>query len=180
MQLNMPEFTDTRGHTWPLAFDYSLARRIKKEAGLDFVNAHDGKAIEAIYRSDEKLVQVLWLLCQEQAAREQIDEEDFGRGLAGDALGSAIDALQEALVLFSRPANRPVLTQILAKAREAQAAEQELVIAKLTSEKVTELMRAKARQVSQEIDRQLDALIRTPGRSPTSGPRSPESSISAR
>lgn len=176
----MPEFTDTRQRVWPLAFDYTLARRIKKEAGLDFVNAHDGKAIEGIYRSDEKLVQVLWLLCQEQAEREQIDEEEFGRGLGGDALGAAIDALQEALVLFSRPANRPVLEQILAKAREAQDAEQKLVMEKLGSQKVTDLMQAKAREVSDKIDRQLDDLIRTPGKSPTSGLPSPASPISAR
>ena len=67
MNTTPAQFTDERNRTWRLELNYSLAKRLRDVTGLDFVNYQDGKALLAIHDSDEKLVQVLWLLCEPQA-----------------------------------------------------------------------------------------------------------------
>ncbi len=67
MNTTPAQFTDERNRTWRLELNYTLAKRLRDVTGLDFVNYQDGKALLAIHDSDEKLVQVLWLLCEPQA-----------------------------------------------------------------------------------------------------------------
>jgi hypothetical protein len=164
------QFTDQRGRTWRLELNYSLAKRLRDVTGLDFVNYHDGKALLAVHDDDEKLVQVIWLLCEAQAKESQVAEEDFGSGLGGDSLEQAIEALEQALINFSRPARRQALEAIRDKAHELVAARTELATSKIRSDKVQQLMQAKIQQVSDQIDRQIEqAMQSTSGDSDTSG-----------
>jgi hypothetical protein len=169
-------FTDQRGRTWRLELNYSLAKRLRDVTGLDFVNYHDGKALLAVHDDDEKLVQVIWLLCEAQAKETQVAEEDFGSGLGGDCLEQAIEALEQALINFSRPARRQALEAIRDKAHELVAARTNLATTKIRSDKVQQLMQAKIQQVSDQIDRQIEqAMQSTSGNSGSSGPASSES-----
>lgn len=163
-------FTDLRERVWRLELNYALAKRLRDVTGLDFVNYHDGKALLAIHESDEKLVQVLWLLCQERAVELGVDEEDFGRGLGGEALEVAITALEEALVSFSRPAKRQAIEAIREKAHELVAAQQNLAATKIRSPKFQRALEKKIHSVSDEIDRRIDAAAMTPGGSGASLP----------
>ncbi len=164
-------FTDTREREWRLELNYALAKRLRDITGLDFVNYHDGQALLAIHESDEKLVQVLWLLCQERAIELGVDEEDFGRGLGGEALEAAITALEEALVNFSRPAKRQAIEAIREKAHELVTAQQKLATSKIRSPKFQQAMEKKLHNVSVEIDRRIEAAVSTPGKSVASTPR---------
>ena len=166
-------FTDSRSRAWRLELNYALAKRLRDVTGLDFVNYHDGKALLAIHESDEKLVQVLWLLCQEQARDQGIDEEEFGRGLGGDGLEQAIAALEEALVNFSRPAKRQALVAIRDKAHELVKAQQQLAETKIRSPKFQRALEKKIHSVSEEIDRRIESSLSTPGSLASSTPRSP-------
>lgn len=173
METPLSQFVDQRGRTWRLELNYSLAKRLREATSLDFVNYQDGKALLAIHDSDEKLVQVLWLLCESQAQAASVGEEEFGVGLGGDALEQAIEALEQALINFSRPARRQAMQAIRDKAHELVAAQTDLATTKIRSPKVTQLMEAKIREVSEQIDRQIDAAMQTPstsGNSATSGP----------
>jgi len=173
METSQSQFVDQRGRTWRLELNYSLAKRLREVTGLDFVNYQDGKALLAIHDSDEKLVQVLWLLCEPQATEASVGEEEFGTGLGGDALEQAIEALEQALINFSRPARRQAMQAIRDKAHELVAAQTDLAATKLRSPKVKQLMEAKMQEVSDQIDRQIDAAMQTlstSGNSVTSGP----------
>jgi hypothetical protein len=173
METPLSQFVDQRGRTWRLELNYSLAKRLREVTSLDFVNYQDGKALLAIHDSDEKLVQVLWLLCESQAQASSVGEEEFGAGLGGDALEQAIEALEQALINYSRPARRQAMQAIRDKAHELVAAQTDLATTKIRSPKVTQLMEAKIREVSEQIDRQIDAAMQTPstsGNSATSGP----------
>lgn len=176
METLLAQFVDQRGRTWRLELNYSLAKRLREVTSLDFVNYQDGKALLAIHDSDEKLVQVLWLLCEAQAKEASVGEEEFGAGLGGDALEQAIEALEQALINFSRPARRQAIQAIRDKAHELVAAQSDLATTKIRSPKVTLLMEAKIREVSEQIDRQIDAAMQTPSTSGNSGTSGPVSS----
>jgi hypothetical protein len=148
-------FTDVRGRRWTLVLNFSLARRIKTIAGVDFVNYHDGKALMIIQQDVERLVQVLWLLCEEQATGNSIDEEDFGRGLGGDEIEAAIGALEQCLLNFSRPATRPAMVAIADKTREAVTRQTELIRSKVLSQKFDAALEKQLQSTGDKIDREL-------------------------
>lgn len=153
------QFTDQRGRRWLLELNYSLAKRLRDVTNLDFVNYHDGQALLAVHDSDEKLVQILWLLCESQADEAQIAEDEFGAGLGGDSLEQALEALEQALLNFSRPARRQAFAAIRDKAHEVVAAQAKLTESKIRSHQLTQLMETKIQQVSDEIDRRLAESI---------------------
>ena len=76
MDLLPARFTDRRRREWRLELNYTLGKHILDVTGLDFINAHDGKALLGVIQSDEKLVQVLWLFCEEQAVAANVTNED--------------------------------------------------------------------------------------------------------
>lgn len=172
------QFADQRGRTWRLELNYSLAKRLRDVTSLDFVNYQDGKALLAIHDSDEKLVQVLWLMCEVQAVAAGITEEDFGSGLGGDALEQGIEALEQALINFSRPARRQAMQAIRDKAHELVTAQTELTATKIRSPKMTQLMATKIQQVSEEIDRRMEEAAQTTSISGNSAGNVPGSSAS--
>ena len=112
MDLLPARFTDRRQREWRLELNYTLGKHIQDVTGLDFINAHDGKAPMGVIQSDETLVQTLWLFCEEQAGAASIDETEFGRGLDGPTLEQAINALEECVLNFSRPARRAAIQAV--------------------------------------------------------------------
>lgn len=157
------QFTDRRQRVWRLELNYALGKHIQQQTGLDFINAHDGKALLGVIQSDEVLVQVLWLLCEEQAQTASVKEEEFGRGLDGPTLEAAINALEEAVLNFSRPARRLALQAVREKAHEVEAAQAQLVATKVRSPQLAEVMATKMAEVSRQIDQQLAASLSTSG-----------------
>lgn len=155
----MPTFTDSKNRSWRIELNGGLARRLKQEEQLDFFNAWDGKAFAALAQSEEKLIDALWLCCEEQAQAKQIDTAAFACGFAsGDVFQQAIDALIEAVVLFTPPAKRPAVEAARAKTREALAEGIDAVTTKLNGIKGQELIAAARRQVETTFDQALDRL----------------------
>ena len=168
MDLLPARFTDRRRREWRLELNYTLGKHILDVTGLDFINVHDGKALLGLMQSDEKLVQVLWLFCEEQAIAANVDEAEFGRGLDGLTLELAINALEECVLNFCRPARRVAIQAVREKAHEVEAAQAELVATKVRSPALAQAMATKMAEVSREIDQQLATVIATSGASATS------------
>ena len=168
-------FTDRRQREWRLELNYTLGKHIQDVTGLDFINAHDGKALLGVIQSDETLVQVLWLFCEEQADAATVDETEFGRGLDGPTLEQAINALEECVLNFCRPARRAAIQAVREKAHEVEAAQAELVATKVRSPALAQAMATKMAEVSREIDQQLATALATSGDSATSSRASPAS-----
>ena len=165
-------FTDRRRREWRLELNYTLGKHILEVAGLDFMNAHDGKALLGVIQSDETLVQVLWLFCEEQASETNVDEVEFGRGLDGPTLELAITALEEAVLNFCRPARRTAIQAVREKAHELEVAQAELVATKVRSPALSQAMATKMAAVSREIDQQLATALATSGNLGTNSPAS--------
>ena len=151
----MPQFTDTKSRVWHLELSIGLALAIRAKLKVDFLNLMDGKSLESIQHSDETLVNVLWLICAEQAKTAGVDEVEFAMGLGGDALGAGIDGLLEALVLFTRPENRPAIQKILDKSKEVHSRKVQLALAKIDSPQMEAAIQARLHQAEQTLDARL-------------------------
>lgn len=153
-----PTFRDGAGRVWNLAINIGLARRVRDEMAVDFGQVTDGQLFITLSDSPEKLAGTLWLLVERQAERQSVTPEDFAESLDGDALDGAMEALAEAIILFSRSHQRQAVRTLLKKTMVAQEK-----IAKAAEEWIE----ANADRITGEvIDQAITAM-------PTSGANSP-------
>ena len=68
-----------------------------------------------------RYMDVFWLICREEAAKNNVDQESFFAGFGGDSIELARDALvREIIDFFPNPRTRGMLTRIVTIARKAQ------------------------------------------------------------
>jgi len=143
------------GQAFTLELDTPLIREVRKELDIDLV-ASDMSG-EAKAASDiATLVDVLWILCREQAEKNGISADVFGRGIKGDSWEAAVLALRRAIAFFSPSSSRSIrLAQIAAEER-LQRAGAAAALAKMTDEKA---MQAIENHITAEVDRAMNGLM---------------------
>ena len=151
------QFADKHGEQWALCLDVGLCREVRNEHGVDLANWIDGKAAEQLYRSDEKLVDVLWTLCLSQAERRELSEVDFARRLNGDVLAAALTAIEGAVLGFTRPDRRELIRQTIEAARAAHVKQ----LAAIAKQIETDLPRAIDRAVERGRRKFADELAKS-------------------
>ena len=119
----MASFRDSAGREWVVTINPWLMKQVRDRTGV-----HLGKLLDdqfagyaALMGDVVQLVDVLFVLCAEQAAREGVTDEQFGRALAGDAVEAAAAAFEEAFADFCPSHLRRILRAMRAKGVEAQA-----------------------------------------------------------
>jgi hypothetical protein len=98
----MHSFVDNSRRTWEIAINVAAVKRIRGLLGIDlYALVDDGfKSLSKLVSDPVTLADVLYCLCKEQADKQSISDEDFGRALAGDAITQAADAFVEELIDF--------------------------------------------------------------------------------
>jgi hypothetical protein len=98
----MHSFVDNSRRTWEVAINVAAVKRIRGLLGIDlYALVDDGfKSLSKLVSDPVTLADVLYCLCKEQADKQSISDEDFGRALAGDAITHAADAFVEELIDF--------------------------------------------------------------------------------
>jgi hypothetical protein len=114
----MKSFRDTKGRDWTIDVNVASARRVKAAVHVDIIG--DGKVFAQLSADVEAFVNVLYVLCKAQADADGITDEQFGEGLAGDALEAATTALLEEIADFFPKDRRAVLRQVVTKMDEVQ------------------------------------------------------------
>lgn len=109
----MQSFRDILGRTWTVAITVTACKQVRALVGVDLLGEAD--AAGKLLGDACKLVDVLYVLCRDQAMG-QVSDEDFGRSFTGETLETAGDALVEALIDFFQKSPRG---EILRKIREA-------------------------------------------------------------
>lgn len=140
----MQTFKDLSGQEWLVSLNIGICRKVLAITGLDFANAHDGKAVSEIQAYDGKMVQVLWVLLEDQATKRGIDEDAFAMLLDGNVLEEAQGAIEAAILGFTRPERRAAMQAILDKKREAITKSVNLAVAKV-----------QALDIDKELEKQL-------------------------
>ena len=98
----MHSFVDNSRRTWEIAINVAAVKRIRGLLGIDlYALVDDGfKSLSKLVSDPVTLADVLYCLCKDQAERQSITDEDFGRALAGDVITQAADAFVEELIDF--------------------------------------------------------------------------------
>lgn len=92
--------------------------QVKKLYGVNLVDLLLGKNDVTEKLSDiEMLVNVVFLLCEEQTQRLGITGDEFARSLRLDDIDAAWEALLQAVINFSRRGVQPALQKVLDKTR---------------------------------------------------------------
>ncbi len=82
--------------------DNTTLRRVKTLTGVHLLEAIDGDLITRLSTDPLLLGDVLFAICKPQADQQQITDEAFGEGLAGNSIDDATGALLEALINYFR------------------------------------------------------------------------------
>lgn len=121
----MATFKDSTGREWVVVVDLPAMRRVRARTGFEL-----GKQSRLRELADDwvLLVDVLYVLCEEQAKSAGVQPEEFGKALVGDPIGEALDAFQDAYLDFYPSRQAEPLRALLAMTRDMEAAAQRSVL----------------------------------------------------
>lgn len=111
-------FKDEQGRPWDLCINVGTLKTVRTQAKIDLLDIENGSLFEDLANDPVKLGDVLWVLCEQQATKQNVTDEEFGRSLAGDSLSDASDALMEEIIDFFPKPRREMLKKLIAKTRE--------------------------------------------------------------
>lgn len=144
----MKAFKDNLGRRWDVAINVATAGHVKTLTGVNLYKLIDDgcRPLGLLLEDPCKLVDVLYVLVKDQADREKVTDEDFGRAFSGDSLEAAAEAfLGELTDFFPGAKVRKALTTILAKSRalrDEMQKDMETELEKLDVQKVAASLRA--------------------------------------
>ena len=97
----MRSFKDNKGRTWEISLNVLQMKRIRARLGVDLVNVitldKDGAVkvdlVDRIANDPCLLVDILWVLVEDQAKKAGVSDAEFGEALAGEATKAFLDEL---------------------------------------------------------------------------------------
>lgn len=149
----MRAFRDTAGRQWSVDITVETIKRVKGLVGVNLLDVVGGELAERLATDPVLLCDVLYAVCKPDADRLGISDEEFGRGLAGDAIDEATDALLEALVDFFPKLRRKLLRTALGRLQHLHQRAVEL---------------AEKRLMDPALERRLEAMLGESCAAPTS------------
>lgn len=163
----MKTFKDRDGRVWELRLSIGAARQLKDGLGLDIMSAmHESSDLLMTLASDPaKLFSAIWILCEAQAARLDISEEQFADLFDADAIEQAAGALLREIADFFPLARRALHRAVDKMSKVGEAVDR--IVAK----------RLKGLDLEQEIERRTAPP--PPAPPPASGGSSKKSAASS-
>lgn len=116
----MKTFRDNAGRTWVVSINVSAVKKVRGLAGIDIYGlVNDSfQGLAKLLNDPIDLVDVLYVLCKDEADKLGVSDEDFGRAMGGDSLEHAADAFVNELAdFFPDPRLRAGLKKVFAKNR---------------------------------------------------------------
>jgi len=94
----MRTFRDKKNREWQVDITVGHMLDIKSRLGLNLLDNLDDMPSDW-----ESTINVLWIVCEDQAIERGVDDRAFGRLMAAETINEATDALMEELIdFFSR------------------------------------------------------------------------------
>lgn len=131
----MREFKDDEGRPWRLALTVAAALRVKDMVTID-IDGEDGsrktvpfdlvdsgsipQTFQVLRTQYAKIGEILYAILVKQVAEKGLDREAFLEGLRGDALDSAVQALEQELVDFFPQRLRKMIGLLASKMSDVQ------------------------------------------------------------
>jgi hypothetical protein len=125
----MPYFKDVNGRDWQIRLTGPALQRVREATGIRLADPSGQGTLEAV-ADGEILTRVLWLLCSDQ--QPPLTPEQFAEAVAsGEVFERARAALQDSVVDFTPPSQRPALLKALETEEAVQTAAMALAIERL-------------------------------------------------
>jgi len=141
----MQTFTDIHGRTWTVNITIGTVKRVKQRLGIDML-----KEVELFLKQIQDIItlcDVLYVVCQDEADKHGITDEQFGGSLAGSAILQAKEALMEAyMAFFPDP-------EVAARLRVVQDKYNAV------GDKILALIDKKMPQIAQKIDSEVENFL---------------------
>ena len=153
----MSVFKDTNGREWRIRLTGPKLQNVRESTGISLATPSGEGAVSAT-ADGEILTRVLWLLCGDQESEGvSISTTQFGEAVAsGEVFEAAREALKEAIVDFTPPSQRPMLTTVLEAEQKEPASRAAVVIEKLNGDELHDRV-CDAFRVG--LDRQLETIL---------------------
>ena len=119
----MHPFKDNAGRTWIVLINVAAVKRCRALVSVDLYGLVDDQfsGLGKLIADPVALVDVIYCLCQDEAGKLGITDEDFGRSMAGDALEHAANAFLAELTDFFPDARvRTGLAKVLTASRQVR------------------------------------------------------------
>jgi hypothetical protein len=96
-------FTDAKKRQWFVKITVAGIRRVKEALNVNLFKLSENKfaGLAELLDDELQLVNVIYVLCRDQLAAQNITDEQFGESLDGEAFGRAADAFLQAYINFS-------------------------------------------------------------------------------
>ena len=166
----MAAFKDQNGKEWTVTLDAPKIRSVRNECKLDLA-AIDDRPYERMYDDTILLVDVLWVLCREQAQKANITDVQFGEALVGDTIERATEAVLAAILDFFPSRKRTLLQTLASKGQRLREVSIAKAMERLNDPGLEErLLAAMDAQTEAALNEAISKL--TPSTSATSLPES--------
>jgi len=102
----MRNFKDNAGRTWTVTLNVWAVKNVRDALGVDLLDLgadakDDNGLLYRLIADPVLLVDVLYVVCKDQADEANVTDEQFGRAMAGDAIDGATKAFLEELADFT-------------------------------------------------------------------------------
>ena len=158
----MQTFVDNTNRAWTVAVTVTGVKRVRATLGIDIPSLieNGSEGLAKLLGDPISLVDVIYVLCRDQAEKQGVTDEQFGEAMAGDAIQGASNAFLEAFAdFFQEPRVRAGIRKML-----------------VLSRKVTDLAMSEMTKTleSVDVDQEARKLIASFGTAPGSSESTPD------
>jgi hypothetical protein len=151
----MAVFRDAKGRDWTVVVDTTTVKPVRESLQIDLLDT-SGRTLERLADEPALLVDVLWVLCRDEAKERGVTDIQFGQALVGDSIDAATAALMEAVTDFFPSRKRDVLRRASAMAERVRQKGTDLALAKIENPELEAKLLA---TMEAEMDEKLRTLV---------------------
>jgi len=97
----MRVITELQGRKWKLQITVGSILAVRDALGINLYDISDEGFIKALLQDQIKIVEMLWVLLEDQAKEEfEVDERKFCHGFSGDIIAAGTNLFLEELLEF--------------------------------------------------------------------------------
>lgn len=114
----MEIFKDLKGREWRLQITVGTIRKVRSVLGLDLYDVSSEGFIQVIVDETEKLIDMFYLILEDQAKELGVDGQGFAEGFSGEVIDEATTAFLDELTNFFPRSKREPVKKLLAKTQK--------------------------------------------------------------
>ena len=151
-ELSWPSFTDALERRWTFEIETETIKRLRSSIDVDLLSIFEAEStlLKRLATDQILLVDTISLILSAEIERRKLSARDFAKGLVGDAIDRATDALIEAIGFFSPRHQREILNSLW---RQQKGANQQI------ADKIQAASPKMATVINQKIDQAIATVL---------------------